>query len=270
MIMPADLPLGLMQDHLNLVFSVSDGPGVEKFYGDIIGLRRIPNVELPGGRYMLRYHGGATELKFIVTDQDSSLPGNGLTAARGIRSLTLVLPESRRQSVFSRLAVYGLPDPKALPGNTQNTETTRFALQDFEGNHIELAFITDEPTDPDIVRMEFGFGVSDLTASGQFLQEVLGMSLSQNDAEPHQYILGQSAINLWQVPTAQPAIVGMPNEMLGMSLLQLVIRDVFEARALIVSRGGAIHTEPYNVGDLAVVMFIEGPDGILIEFGAAL
>jgi predicted enzyme related to lactoylglutathione lyase len=99
---------------------------------------------------------------------------------------------------------------------------------------------------------------------------MLGMSLGQNDAEPHQYILGQSTINLWQVPTSQPAIVGMPNEMLGMSLLQLVIRDVLEARALIVSRGGAIHTEPYNVGDLAVVMFIEGPDGILIEFGAAL
>jgi predicted enzyme related to lactoylglutathione lyase len=99
---------------------------------------------------------------------------------------------------------------------------------------------------------------------------MLGMSLGQNDAEPHQYILGQSTINLWQVPTSQPAIVGMPNEMLGMSLLQLVIRDVLEARALIVSRGGVIHTEPYNVGDLAVVMFIEGPDGILIEFGAAL
>ena len=267
MTMPADLPLGLIHDHLNLVFSASDGPSIERFYGDIIGLRRIPNVPLPGGRYMLRYHGGATELKFIVTDQDSGRAASGLTAARGIRSLTFVLPESRLQSVFSRLAVYGLPVPKALPSNT---ETTRYALQDFEGNHIELAFITDEPTDPDIVRMEFGFGVSDLAASGQFLQEMLGMSLGQNDAEPHQYILGQSTINLWQVPTSQPAIVGMPSEMLGMSLLQLVILDVLEARALIVSRGGAIHTEPYNVGDLAVVMFIEGPDGILIEFGAAM
>ena len=174
MTMPADLPLGLIQDHLNLVFSASDGPSIERFYGDIIGLRRIPNVPLPGGRYMLRYHGGATELKFIVTDQDSTRAASGLTAARGIRSLTFVLPESRRQSVFSRLAVYGLPVPKALPSNT---ETTRYALQDFEGNHIELAFITDEPTDPDVVRMEFGFGVSDLAASGQFLQEMLGMSL---------------------------------------------------------------------------------------------
>jgi len=267
MTQPTDLPLGLVQDHLNLVFSASDGPATERFYGDIIGLRRIPNVPLPGGRYMLRYHGGATELKFIVTEQDGARAASGLTAARGIRSLTFVLPESRRQSIFSRLAVYGLPAPSALPGNS---DSTRYALQDFEGNHIELAFITDEPTDPDIVRMEFGFGVSDLAASGQFLQQMLGMSLIQNHAEPHQYILGQSTINLWYVPTSQPAIVGMPHEMMGMSLLQLVIHDVWEARALIVARGGPIHTEPYNVGDLAVVMFIEGPDGILIEFGAAL
>lgn len=262
-----DLPLGLIQDHLNLVFSASDGPATEKFYGDIIGLRRIPNVDLPGGRYMLRYHGGATELKFIVTNQDSARVDSNLTAARGIRSLALVLPESRRQSVFSRLAVYGVPAPTAL---SENSENTRYALQDFEGNHIELAFITDEPTDPDLVRMEFGLGVSDLAASGQFLQKMLGMSPIQRDAEPHQYILGQSRINLWHVPASQPAIVGMPNEMMGMSLLQLVIGDVLAARALILARGGAIHTEPYNVGDLAIVMFIEGPDGILIEFGAAL
>ena len=267
MIKPTDLSLGLIQDHLNLVFSVSNGPAIEKFYGDIMGLRRIPNVELPGGRYMLRYHGGATELKFIVTNQSSTHVENNLTTVRGIRCLTLVLPESRRQSVFSRLAVYGLPAPTALSGNSENT---RYALQDFEGNHIEIAFITDEPTDPDLVRMEFGLGVSDLAASGQFLQEMLGMSPIQTDAEPHQYILGQSTINLWHVSPSQPAIVGMPHEMMGMSLLQLVIRDVLAARALILARGGAIHTEPYNVGELAVVMFIEGPDGILIEFGAAL
>ncbi len=267
MIEPTDLPLGLIQDHLNLVFSAVDGPATERFYGDIIGLRRIPNVELPGGRYMLRYHGGATELKFIVTDQDRPRADSDLTAARGIRSLALVLPESRRQSVFSRLIAYGLPTPTALDGRW---DKTRYALHDFEGNHVELVFVIDEPTDPDIVRMEFGFGVSDLAASGQFLQKMLGMSVRQNDAEPHQYILGQSTINLWHVPASKPAIVGMPHEMMGMSLLQMVIHDVWEARALIVARGGAIHTEPYNVGDLAVVMFVEGPDGILIEFGAAL
>ena len=96
------------------------------------------------------------------------------------------------------------------------------------------------------------------------------MTASLSQDAPNQYVLGQSAINVWEVPCDRPALVGMPHEMRGMSLLQFVVHDIPKARELILARGGSIHTEPYNVGNLAVVMFIEGPDGILIEFGAAL
>jgi len=262
-----NLPLGLVEAHLNLVFSVADGLATETFYGDIMGLRRIPNVELPGGRYMVRYHGGATELKFIVgADASAPLLSDPLSA-RGIRVLHLQLPESRRAAVFSRLSKYGVAKPKALETSTQ---ATRYRLLDLEGNEVELTFVVDEPTDPDLVRMQFGFGVSNLVESGLFLEKVLGMTASLTQDAPNQYVLGQSAINVWEVPCDRPALVGMPHEMRGMSLLQFVVHDIPKARELILARGGSIHTEPYNVGNLAVVMFIEGPDGILIEFGAAL
>ena len=267
MIQQKNLPLGLVEAHLNLVFSVADGLATETFYGDIMGLRRIPNVELPGGRYMVRYHGGATELKFIVgADASAPLLSDPLSA-RGIRVLHLQLPESRRAAVFSRLSKYGVAKPKALETSTQ---ATRYRLLDLEGNEVELTFVVDEPTDPDLVRMQFGFGVSNLVESGLFLEQVLGMTASLTQDAPNQYVLGQSTINLWEVPSDRPALVGMPLEMRGMSLLQFVVHDIPKAREMILARGGSIHTEPYNVGDLAVVMFIEGPDGILIEFGAAL
>jgi hypothetical protein len=115
------LPLGVVEEHLNLVFSVVDGPATETFYGDIMGLRRIPNVELPGGRYMLRYHGGATELKFIVGAEVGAPFLSDPACARGIRALHLQLPESRRQAVFSRLGEYGVVEPKALETTTQPT-----------------------------------------------------------------------------------------------------------------------------------------------------
>jgi predicted enzyme related to lactoylglutathione lyase len=262
-----DLPLGLVAEHLNLVFSVADGPATETFYGDIMGLRRIPNVELPGGRYMVRYHGGATELKFIVGAEARAPLLSNPESARGIRALHLQLPESRRQAVFSRIRKYGVAEPKALDTPTQ---PTRYRLLDLEGNQVELMFVVDEPTDPDLVRMQFAFGVSNLIESGLFLKQVLGMTASLTKDASNQYILGQSAINLREVSSNLPAIVGMPHEMRGMSLLQFVVHDISKAREMILSRGGSIHTEPYNVGDLAVVMFIEGPDGILIEFGAEL
>ena len=262
-----DLPLGLVEDHLNLVFSVADGPATETFYGDIMGLRRIPNVELPGGRYMIRYHGGATELKFIVGAETRALLLSDPASARGIRALHLQLPESRKKAVFSRLSAYGVAEPRALETPTQ---PTRYRLLDLEGNHIELMFVVDEPTDPDRVRMQFGFGVSNLVESEIFLKQVLGMTASLTQDAPNQYVLGQSASNLWEVPSDRPALVGMPHEMRGMSLLQFVVHDIPKAREMILARGSSIHIEPYNIGDLAVVMFIEGPDGILIEFGAAL
>ena len=262
-----DLPLGLVEDHLNLVFSVDDRPATETFYGDIMGLRRIPDVELPGGRCMVRYHGGATELKFIVGAEARAPLLSDPSSARGIRALHLQLPESRRQAVFSRLSEYGVAEPTALE---TPTPPKRYRLLDLEGNQVELMFVVDEPTDPDLVRMQFGFGVSNLVESGLFLEKVLGMTASLTQDAPNQFVLGQSAINLWEVPSDRPALVGMPNEMRGMSLLQFVVHDIPKAREMILARGGSIHIEPYHVGDLAVVMFIEGPDGILIEFGAAL
>ena len=262
-----ELPLGLVEDHLNLVFSVADGPVTETFYGDIMGLRRIPNVELPGGRHMIRYHGGATELKFIVGAASGAPLLSDPANARGIRALHLQLPESRRQAIFSRIRKYGVAEPKAFDMPTQ---PTRYRLLDLEGNQLEIIFVVDEPTDPDLVRMQFGFAVSNIVESGLFLEQVLGMTASLIQDAPLQYVLGQSAINLWEVPSDRPALVGRPHEMRGMSLLQFVVHDIPKAREIILARGGSIHTEPYNVGDLAVVMFIEGPDGILIEFGAAL
>ena len=57
------LPMGLLEDHLNLVYSVSDGPATEQFHGEILGLQRLPDIGLPGERTMIRYPGGESELK---------------------------------------------------------------------------------------------------------------------------------------------------------------------------------------------------------------
>jgi catechol 2,3-dioxygenase-like lactoylglutathione lyase family enzyme len=168
-----DLPLGLVEDHLNLVFSVSNGSTIETFYGDVLGLRRIPNVELPGGRHMIRYHGGATELKFIVgAGEDNALIVDPFEA-RGIRGLHLQLPESRRQSIFSRCTMYGLEEPRAL---AMSAGPAQYSTIDPAGNPLTLSFYNDDPIEPDLTRMHFDFAVIDPERSGKFLQDILGMT----------------------------------------------------------------------------------------------
>jgi catechol 2,3-dioxygenase-like lactoylglutathione lyase family enzyme len=216
---------------------------------------------------MIRYHGGATELKFIVgAGEDNALIVDPFEA-RGIRGLHLQLPESRRQSIFSRCTMYGLEEPRAL---AMSAGPAQYSTIDPAGNPLTLSFYNDDPIEPDLTRMHFDFGVIDPERSGKFLQDILGMTPVLSHTAPFQYQLGQSAINLHAVPEDRPALVGMPHEMLGMSLLQFVVHDVYEAREMILAKGGSISIEPYNVGDLAVVMFVLGPDGIPIEFGAAM
>jgi predicted enzyme related to lactoylglutathione lyase len=59
-------------------------------------------------------------------------------------------------------------------------------------------------------------------------------------------------------------------EKIGMNLIQFIVPDVDAVRAEVVARGGKIHTEPFPLGQIATIMFVEGPDGILFEFAGPL
>ena len=57
---------------------------------------------------------------------------------------------------------------------------------------------------------------------------------------------------------------------IGMNLVQFIVPDVDAVRTTVLERGGKIHTEPFALGTLATIMFVEGPDGILFEFAGPL
>ena len=42
---PAELPFGMTTGHLNVVLSVSDAEKTHEYYGKILGLKRIPNID---------------------------------------------------------------------------------------------------------------------------------------------------------------------------------------------------------------------------------
>jgi predicted enzyme related to lactoylglutathione lyase len=82
--------------------------------------------------------------------------------------------------------------------------------------------------------------------------------------------MGKTIIGINELKNSKKKYIGMPHEILGMSLIQFVVKDIPFSRNKILKRGGKIFIEPYNIGNLAVIMFTQGPDGILFEFGAAL
>jgi len=266
------LPVGQSVDHLNLVFSVSNAEQVNTFYGGILGLQRIADLKFPDNVYMIRYMGGKTEIKFIVTGKPLPKMGGGTGKARGIRLMALMLPMAQQAGILERAHNAGLKDPiftkqtnKDLGYNYQYG-----MMFDYDGNQVELVFLDEKAPAEKFDQVQIGCTVSDLAAMDKFVGEVFGAKPYVTSEAIHRYTVGKSQIKFWQAKEELPVWVGSPFEKIGMNLIQSIVPDVDAVREEILKRGGKIHTEPFALGTLATIMFVEGPDGILFEFAGPL
>ncbi len=266
-----DVSSPIQTGHLNLVFSVTDADAVHAFYGGIIGLKRIPNLDFPGEAYMIRYMGGDSEIKFIVTGQDLPKHEGGTRNARGIRLLALMLPQSEQAGILERLDAAGHSAPKFTEGkNEAGGYSYRYGMvYDADGNQVELVFLSGAPEEK-FKQIQIGLNVSDMAAMDAFLKDILGLDPEVTEGAIHRYGMGVSQVKFWQGDADLPAWVGGPMDKIGMNLVQFIVPDVDAVRTTVLERGGKIHTQPFPLGKLATIMFVEGPDGILFEFAGPL
>ncbi len=266
------LPVGQSTDHLNLVFSVSNGEQVHTFYGGILGLQRIADLKFPDKVYMIRYMGGKTEIKFIVTGKPLPKMEGGTGKARGIRLMALMLPEAQRAGILERAHNASLPDPIfTKQTNKELGYSYQYGMMyDYDGNQVEIVFLDEKAPAEKFDQVQIGCTVSDLAAMDKFVGEVIGAKPYVTNERIHRYTVGKSQIKFWQTADELPAWVGGPMEKIGMNLIQFIVPDVDAVRAEVLERGGKIHTEPFALGTLATIMFVEGPDGILFEFAGPL
>ncbi len=267
----ADLPFGMTTSHINLVLSVSDADKTNEFYGDILGLKRIPDLKFPGDTYMIRYMGGSSEVKFIVTGQDLPSHAGKTSEGIGIRLMALLLPDSKREGILEGLKKHGYD----VPAFTEGTGFRYGMAYDADGNQIEIVFIDQDAGNPVFNNFQIGLTVSDSQPMRAFLSKVLGLpELPTEDLggglTKYSYKLGDTTIKFWGLGSDLPVSVGSPFEKIGMNLVQFLVPDVDAVRATVLERGGKIHTEPFALGNLATIMFVEGPDGILFEFAGPI
>jgi phage shock protein E len=102
-IVTEDSYFGSVDNHLNLVYSSSNKDYVEKFYGDILGLKRISDIQLPGNRLMVRYIGGESELKFIVNEKNTNLLQKKPNQFLGISKLSLFFSIKDKEKLIEKL-----------------------------------------------------------------------------------------------------------------------------------------------------------------------
>ena len=268
-IIKPNLLFGLVDDHLNLVFSSYSKNFVENFYGNILNLKRISNVELPENRLMIRYIAGESELKFIVDKKHEYLINNKPNKFNGIAKLTLYFPIESKDIILKKFKENQLEIFNYKENIINNISTVTIDLFDFEKNAIELVFIEEEFDHYKYNYSKINVNVSDLTEADNYFNKILGLEKLEIQNE-NIYKLGKTLIGVDKGIDLKNNYVGMPDEIVGMSLIQFVVKDIPFSRGEILKRGGEIYIEPYKIGDLAIIMFTQGPNGILFEFGAAI
>ena len=269
-IVSEDLYFGSVDDHLNLVYSSSNKDYVKKFYGDLLGLKRISDIQLPENRLMIRYIGGESELKFIINKENKNLINNKPGHFLGISKLSLYFPIKNKEKLVKKLNKNQIQIKNYKESLFKGSNIIKFEILDFEKNIIEIIFMDKELDDYKFNHSKIGVNVSDFIEADRYFQKILGFKAIENEQGLFDYKMGKTIIGINVLDDNRKKYVGMPNEILGMSLIQFVVKDIPFSKEKILKRGGKIFIEPYNIGDLAIIMFTQGPDGILFEFGAAL
>jgi|TARA_Y100000310_G_scaffold140345_2_gene139742 catechol 2,3-dioxygenase-like lactoylglutathione lyase family enzyme len=261
----------MQTNHLNIVLSATDVEKTHEFYGEILGLQRMPDIPFPDGGSMVRYLGGDTEIKFLFRGNDLPVLKGGATAARGIRLMAVLLPIAKKDAVVKGLKTHAY----AVPTFTKGTGFEYGMAYDHDGNQVEVVFLAGGVPESAFKQFQIGLTVGDTDAMNSFLREVMGYEELEpapigGGAIKYSYKVGNSTVKFWSFGDELPIHVGSPSDIVGMTLVQHIVPDVDAVRKTIVQRGGKIHTEPFPLGKMATIMFVEGPDGILFEFAGPL
>ena len=219
---------------------------------------------------MVRYIGGESELKFIVNEENKNLIQNKPNQFLGISKLSLFFSTKDKEKLIEKLKNSKVEIKNFKESFFKGSYISKLEILDFEKNFIEIIFMDKESDNYKFNYSKIVINVSNSAEAESYFQNILGFKPIKNEKGSFDYKMGKTIIGINELKNSKKKYVGMPHEILGMSLIQFVVKDIPFSRKKILKRGGKIFIEPYNIGNLAIIMFTQGPDGILFEFGAAL
>lgn len=258
----------IFQPSMNIVISTSDVAKTKEFYGEVLGLEPMDPLIFPNGMEMTRYRVGTSEIKFLHNPQEIPRETGGVRDAIGIRLLAFFFPDEA--ALAARFEASGRRTPKFGPVSDSGARVG-FA-NDPDGNLIELIVMPEGTSDDAFDRLDIGLTVSDTEAARKFYGKFLGL----DEVEPREvealggmlyaFMHGTTKIKFWSFGSDLPKYVGHWDTAYGLRLIQYIVTDLDAVDAHARSEGAMIDTPIFELGDLARIMFIADPDGIINEF----
>ena len=238
-------------------FSV-DAAKMTGFYGDVLGLKALPPLRMPGGGSMILFQIGTGQVKLQATPAASEYASGPVREVSGLRVFTFFFPDE--QALTARFAQHGYPAPQF-----QATPSGRRAMvQDPEKQWVELV-VMPGASQSVYDSMEVGLTVTDLEKSRAFYRDFVGLeelpavkdTLLGVTKYPFRH--GTTTVNVWSfgpTPRANTRTAG----------IQYVISDVEAVDAKAKAQAVKIDTPLGNFSAGLRTIWLSDPDGITNYF----
>jgi predicted enzyme related to lactoylglutathione lyase len=265
-----DIPKLMLKPSVNLVLSVSDIEKSKTFYGQVLALKPMSNLNLPGGLTMTRYQVGGTEIKFLHSPGAKTAETGKVDTAIGIRRLTLFFRD--QQTLAARFKDHGLPAPQfEMEPGTRGW--SRAIVYDPDGSELALVIPPADMADKVLDTIEVRLTVGDLEKSRKFYRDFIGFEELDPEKVPateggelYCFRHGNTTITLASFGAALPKHSGRWEKARGLRYIQYIVRDLDAVSDDAKSSGVKIEQPIFPLGNLARIMFIADPDGIINEF----
>jgi catechol 2,3-dioxygenase-like lactoylglutathione lyase family enzyme len=251
----------LTQPSMNVFrrFTVDRAKMIE-FYGDVLALKPLPPIGMPGGSQMTRFQVGTSEIKLTGAAAGRQEKSGAVRDVTGLRVFTFFFPEEA--ALAARFKAHGLPAPEF---RDRESGTRGAMVLDPDGQWVELVVVA-FPAPPEAFdRLEVGLTVSDLEKSRAFYREFVGLQelkpveSTALGTTKYPYRHGTMTINLWTFGKGLPANTYTAG-------IQYVISDVEAVDARAKARGVTITTPLGNFSAGLRTIWLADPDGIVNYF----
>jgi predicted enzyme related to lactoylglutathione lyase len=233
------------------------------FYGEVLGLKQLPSLNMPGGGQMMLFEIGSGQVKLQFTAAAGEYKTGPVREVTGLRVFTFFYPEEA--AVTARFVQHGYPAPafRAGRGNTRAA-----MVLDPANQWVEL--IVAPGASPEVYQSyEVGLTVSDLDKSRAFYRNFVGLTelppvedeLLGTTRYPYRH--GTTTVNVWTFGKGLPANTRSAG-------IQYVVSDVEAVDAKAKAQKVKIDTPLGNFSAGLRTIWLSDPDGVTNYFAQIL
>ena len=233
------------------------------FYSEVLGLKQLPSLNMPGGGQMMLFQIGSGQVKLQYTAAAGEYKSGAVREITGLRVFTFFYPDEA--AVSARFVQHGYPAPTFGPARGGKRAAM---VLDPANQWVELVVAPGAPQEV-YDSIDLGLTVSELEKSRAFYREFVGLDELPPVEDPvlgttrYPYRHGTTTVTVWSFGKGLPANTRSAG-------IQYVVSDVEAVDMKAKAQNVKIDTPLGNFSAGLRTIWLSDPDGITNYFAQIL